>query len=226
LVPFSSAGKAPFDSLVDLILEVPAILAWAESLLGIPDHEERVSSASTLLHRSWVLDVKFTAFYKDLEATSSESLYWTTPNNESGQTRAKDADLFPEKFVFQDMKITETIMLYWGIRAILLSLICRLHRHLTEYGVPSTTLPLVASALEFPTMARNVCQSVAFCLEDKTTRRGPMTAIAPLRMVLDTLGTWPGFEREVEWIRGALVRVQTHGMHIAQFLDQVPRGVS
>jgi hypothetical protein len=218
--------KAPFDRLVDLILETPAVLAWAESLLSIQDVEKRLSSATALLQRCWELDAKLCKFFEDLGASSPKSLYWTKPCDGSDRGPPEHTELFPERFMFQDMKIAETLMLYWSLRAILLSLICRIHRHLTEYGGSSATLPPVEQAYKFPKMARNVCQSVEFCLEDKTTFRGPMTAIAPLRMAFDTLGTWPGFEREVEWIRTALLRVQTHGMHIAPFLDQVPGGVS
>ena len=54
---------------------------------------------------------------------------------------------------------------------------------------------------DFLAPARNVCQSVEYCIQPKMLELGPGSVCAPLAIILDTIKEYPYAQRELEWGR-------------------------
>jgi hypothetical protein len=228
-LPFSKFPKAPFQQILDLILEAPMILTRANQLKTMP-LEEQLPFAIELLQDCLCVEDGIRKLYLHLEMTGGGPAYWPTTSNQLGDI----GDLLPTTYAFPNLRTGMTMILSWAALTVFWSGLCHLYQHVgfltpltptvdgkltgqfTANGVTQQfSLPVPSRFVEFPTMAQNVCRSVEFCMQDELG----MTILAcPLTMIIAGLASWPGFEREIALAKSMLACIQRKGMNIVQYI--------
>jgi hypothetical protein len=236
--PFAKFPKAPLQRVLDLLLEGPLILSKVDHLNSLPK-EKHLPFVVGLIQDCNSLDEKMQTLLLDLERCQGGPLYWAVPSKQPNVTelldeRVDNDNLFSVLYEFPSPQIGATMMISWATLTILWSGACHLYDHL---GQVTTTTPspdgkLTGSFVRngcshtfavpsptdfkgFPEMARNVCQSVEFCIQD---RLGMPAMVGPLNMILDAWSSWPGFEREIAWTNQILALIQTKGMKMVKYI--------
>jgi hypothetical protein len=240
-VPFSSRPKAPFQKVLDVFLEGPNIIEKGNSLANIPI-EKRVPFIIDMIQDCISLDNKMQQFLLDFEASEGGLLYWAVPTRPSNIACELDFPvdndrLFTLSYEFSNVRIGATMMLSWAGLTILWSGLCQLYQTLGHFTTitPATDgklegsytlngqshtfrIPSPERFTEFPTMARNVCQSVEFSLGDDMNL--PIM-IGPLNMVIDAWISWPAkFDREIAWAKNMLLYIHNRGSKISKYGPQ------
>jgi hypothetical protein len=225
ILPFTKLPKSPLQRVLDLLLEAPVIQTRVDKLPTLP-LSEHVPVVISILEDCVVVDEGMQDLYLNLESSESSPIYWLNTSIQPGD----NDELFPDSYAFPNYRTGTTMMLSWSTLTILWSGMCHLYRYISfltptasgkltgSYTKDGQThdfeIPTSARYEEFPTMARNVCKSVEFCMQDEL---GLATLACPLMMVVEALGSWPGCEGEIGWARERLGKVKGKGMKIAEF---------
>ncbi|GAE00157.1 hypothetical protein CPC735_047590 [Paecilomyces variotii No. 5] len=69
---------------------------------------------------------------------------------------------------------------------------------------------------DFASMARNVCQSVEYCMQDEMLGIGPLLIPAPLGIVIDTMKGYESFQREVRWAKKVMKKISEGGLKMLE----------
>lgn len=226
--------------MLDLLLEGSMLLKKVKQLVHM-DREELISFLVEMLQDCIDLDDKMTEFILEFEVLEGGPVYWAVPSKPPDVVEMLDAQVLNEglnspSFQFPTVRIGTTMMLYWASQTILWSGTCHLYDTLDYLATPSPNMngmleghyttggrsqafqiPLSTRFREFPALARNVCQSVEFCMRDEMSIP---SMIAPLNMILGPLNSWTGFDKEVAWAQSLLLEVQKRGMKIIEYLPQ------
>jgi hypothetical protein len=235
-VPFSVFPKAPLQKVLDLLLEAPMILKKVDRFPSL-SREMQIPFLLDLLQDCVSIDRKMQLFILEFEASRGGLLYWPMPPKEpividASDFPVSDDGVFPVSYEFSDSRIGITMMLYWGALTILYSGACHLYNTLAQLTTitpvmngevtcyfltneqnQTVEIPWSTRFRDFRTTANNVCQSVEFCLQDELSNP---SMVAPLNMVIDALSSWPGFEKEIAWIRNTLVLISNKGMKMVK----------
>jgi hypothetical protein len=232
-IPFMKNPKLPFHELLDILLQSPALMDRGEEIKQETNPHEKLRLSLKMVETTWELDEELEAFYKRLQIIMNAPLYWPVPN-ESAQTHNGES-LEPYQFEynlhFLDVRLGSQLMLFWAAQVLLFSGMCELYELIDQLllGIaphrPTELWPdfdAIASRInqpplghrtEFIIQARQVCQSVEFCVGDFLALP---VVIAPLSIISQILLCWPGYEREVAWARKALVKVRLRGVEMAR----------
>ena len=70
------------------------------------------------------------------------------------------------------------------------------------------------------TPARNVLQSVEYCLQQNMLGVGPVVAVAPVIMVLETLDYRDDFHTECQWARCILENISSNQVRIVSHVKR------
>jgi hypothetical protein len=239
-VPFTKHSKVPFQTLLDLLLEGSMILKKVDKLPKVRK-EKRVPFLVDMLQDCITLDDKMREFLLDFELFEGGPLFWAVPSKPPVVAEVLYAPAFNDAFSslsyeFPTVRIGTTMMLYWAALTILWSGACHIYETLEHLTTLSPTadgeleghfaadghshafqIPLSTRFTAFPSLARNICQSVEFCLRDEMSIS---SMIAPLNMIIAPLSSWPGLDKEIAWARNMLLDVQNRGIQIIEYLPQ------
>ncbi|KAG9777481.1 hypothetical protein KCU88_g4542, partial [Aureobasidium melanogenum] len=150
--------------------------------------------------------------------------------------------LFPVAFHFPNLTIASTVLVFWACEAMLWQGMNQLYRLMGELrkecdkndffnsalmvleafsGFSADTDPFDLPALEhrvdFAAPARNIFQSVEYCLKEEMRDHGPKSVAAPLRIAMETLRAYPEYRRDVEWAEEAMIKVQQRSLRLLMY---------
>jgi hypothetical protein len=89
----------------------------------------------------------------------------------------------------------------------------------TKYDM--SQLPPLRHRTDLGAVARNICQSVEYCMQDEMRSAGPASVIAPLHILIDTLKHHKQYQRELMWAKAAVDRVEKRGMRFLRYWDRL-----
>jgi len=195
---------------------LPTLLADGYKLLGPAVASGAVDPSSLftgmldLLKRCWEMDAQLQSCYEDLENTNLGPIYWPILSAEKPPVN-EDQDIgvvFPVSFHFQNLKMSHLCMLYWASTAILWSGMGYSYKMLETFGVnPSIfQLPPLGHRADVTPLARNICQSLEYCMKDEHRGLGKTTAAMPLKVAIEILHD-AGCERELAWAVDAMLKI-------------------
>jgi hypothetical protein len=247
-LPFKDRPKSMMQRLLDLIAIVPNIIADGYQMLQGPlEGKEYIDPAAMLLSvlglvdRCWKVDSRLQKFYEDLEEDTLGPLYWPELSTEIDgiDTEIHLGKVFPVCFRFLDMRTAHICLTYWACTAILwsgmgytyrllagITAANRMNNNAVPHGSPKTDtgqfnithLPPLGHRSDVAILARNICQSIEFCLGDEHRGLGARAAVFPLKVAIETLHDTPGCERELLWAQAAMARVNQSGVRIMKHL--------
>jgi hypothetical protein len=137
-----------------------------------------------LIDRCWKVDLQLQHFYQTLGEEASGPIYWPELSTEiEGVDSEELRKVFPVAFKYLNMRAAHVCMFFWVTSAILwsgMAYICKLLLSLSIQaansimtdalpdGAPAqfniAQLPAFGHRTDVAMLARNVCQSIEFCL--------------------------------------------------------------
>jgi len=232
-IPFAIHPKVPFHRLLDTLLKTPSLMDRGEDIARETCAEEKLRLCLDMAKTCWDLDNELECFYSNLKALSDGPLFWPVA--------VDNQDHYPFSFnlAFPESRIGTTLMLYWATLTILWSGMYTLYilietlisikNNITPLNIPEGSqpdfeeiasrinLPPLKHRTEFITLARNICRSVDFCIEDPFTL--PIM-IPPLSVISSILNTWPEFDPEIQFAHRALERIRKRGVEMARYFPE------
>lgn len=200
-----------------------------------------------MLNESWTLDGQLHAFFLKLEKESLGPIYWT--ESSKGKVSPMDDEnserVFPDVFTFSDLRTAQTCTLYWATLSILWSgmgylygFVVGLQQHAASIpssssSTPSTDSQITPPPLPFPEvpplghrtdiaiLAKNICRSIEFCMQDEFKGAGLGLAVLPLKVAIETLNDAGGYEKEVEWAKKTMELLAGGGIRILNHLGEM-----
>ena len=140
-----------------------------------------------------------------------------------------------------------TVMFYWATALILWSGLCQLYQAIYKLDLSCreidcfcftcdqktlhadgntdsylhkfdlSKLPSLDHRANFPLLARNICQSVEYCMQESMGQFGAFSAAAPLAIALENLKNIPGCSREGAWARAAMAKIVGRGLRLLKY---------
>ncbi|EXJ75533.1 uncharacterized protein A1O5_00039 [Cladophialophora psammophila CBS 110553] len=238
-VPWQRRPKTPYDRIYDFLTCAPELLRQGEMLEHM-DPQNKLHLARDMIWKCWKLDAELQSVYDCMEKNHDGPLYWPElARDESLDPGPKNGLLFPVAFHYPNLSIANTVIIYWGVQAILWQGLWHLYgvmaelpmkfagaRDFAQGDVDDDTRPLtnaVSNVFHFPPLehradfaapCRNILQSVEYALQGDMFDQGPKCVAAPLRMALETLLPYPKYKREVAWAERALGKVQERSLRL------------
>ena len=218
-IPWKYNPKSRFDELLDIVSEAPAIFRRADDFQML-DPVKRPSAACAVIRDCWRVDETLHTFYREFSAAATGPLYWEEPSKKSFVHDIDDVFLFPKAYHFPDIDTGKTLVFYWATLTMLWTGMFRLYHlvaALEQAGVSTpeiAELPPLKQKANFIAPARNVLQSVEYMLEDRLLGLGPLSIVAPVSIVVETIRDFPQYAHEVTWGDEVLVEVKERGLQI------------
>ncbi|OAP56610.1 hypothetical protein AYL99_08722 [Fonsecaea erecta] len=238
-VPWQIRPKTPYDRIYDFLASAPELRKQGEMLEHL-NPCGKLQLATEMISKCWKLDAELQSVYDCLEKNHHGPLYWPElARDKSLDLESKDGMLFPVAFHFPNLSIANTVIIYWGVQAILWQGLWQLYQVLAEVHAkseeaggfaqsdvggdtrsPTSTLgnclhfPPLEHRADFAAPCRNVFQSAEYCLQDNMLDQGPKCIAAPLRMAIETLQPFPQYRREVAWGERAVKKVQQRSLRL------------
>jgi hypothetical protein len=228
-----------FHQLLDVAAIVPDIIADGYRMLRGPvegtatfDPTVILVTILGLIDRCWKVDLQLQNFYRTLEEESEGPVYWPELSTEiEGIDSEELGNVFPVAFKFSDMRTAHVCMFFWATSAILWSGMAYTYKLVLGFQAASSiraeTLPDKTTAqfniaqppalghrTDVATLARNICQSIEFCLGDEFRGFGARAAVFPVKVAIETLHDAPNCEQELRWAQAAMARISQSGVRI------------
>ena len=89
------------------------------------------------------------------------------------------------------------------------------HTHTHKFDM--SQLPPLGHCLGFPSIARDICQSVEYSMQECMGQLGPYSIAGPLAIAIENLKDRPGYGREVTWARAAIGKIIGRGLRILKY---------
>jgi len=249
-IPWSTAqdGKAPFDRLVDILLDIPDLSAQRQALESTTDPHQILSGALESIRDGQRMESTVEEWFNHFKDTIPGSLYHPELSNVDSVVDDSDSGkLFPVAFHFPAFIVGQSLVFYWvavlSVHAHLCftyEILARLSAMLDSLGRESLScscdgtekprhclrhftmelLPSLGPREQWPRgAAYNICRSVEYFLLDKTRGFGPAGVLPALTMVK---GFWKhaagDWSREIAWVNDMLSRIRESGNGIADAL--------
>ncbi|OAL19704.1 hypothetical protein AYO22_09510 [Fonsecaea multimorphosa] len=248
-VPWQIRPKTPYDRIYDFLACAPELHRQGEMLEHM-DPCGKLQLATEMIWKCWKLDAELQSVYDCMEKSHDGPLYWPElARDKSLDLGSTDGMLFPVAFHFPNLSIANTVIIYWGVQAILWQGLWLLYGVLAEIqkiqmdpakaggfgqedadGHNKSSGNTVGNICHFPPLehradfaapCRNILQSVEYSLQDDMFDQGPKCIAAPLRMAVETLLPYPQYKREVAWGERAIEKVQERSLRL--LIYYIPR---
>jgi hypothetical protein len=220
------------DRIADCLARMPSILQRYDQLSSL-HRKEILDSTYGLVEECMRTDQTLEDIYEDLRLQLEGPLYWPVLSP-SFKDSGHDQGLFPVIYEFPDLRTATLLMLYWATKAMLWATLSNLYDVIHLQGVHGITVPIVEVTSEkhepsssddeqtsternAPTMgdgqnylrmARNVCQSLEYCLQEDMSLLGMLAASVPVIITVWAIRYRHNDEAELAWLMGASQRMR------------------
>ncbi len=229
--PWKIFPKSPVDELIDPLFHLLPVFRQFDEIIGGTSQALRQRGLRDIIAKSLEVESTIRTVYANFEKSVSGPLYWSQLS--SLESRLDDTTLgrvFPISLHFPAFLVAEVMTTYWSSMMTVHKLLMHSHEILASIerctssthdvnglpqqsdGVGQAASSELASRVHgdaWRVMARNLCQSVEFFLQDK------MGGLASLSMLLLLRGCKSCFEtdvrewsREIGWISDFIKQIQ------------------
>lgn len=242
--PLAKETKDSVDRIYDFLIRAPALRGKGESLQFLDNHS-RLHAATELIWKLWDMDAELQAVYDNLEKSHDGPLYWAElAKNKGLHGDPEEGLLFPVAFHFPGLAIANTLVIFWGVQAILWHGMSQLYGLITELqihfadaakvndedGIEEPKAEAVSTLFRYPALehradfaapCRNIFQSIEYGLQEDMLDQGPKCVAGPLRIGYETLLEYPQYKKEIEWAARAQEMVQNRSLRLLKYY--IPR---
>ena len=217
-------GSIGIDSeLFDIMATVPLILEQADQF---QDREhESIHSASYIVGRLWMLDTRLKLFYERLELNSGRLLYSSEASTMFAESEI--GNVFPAAFHFRDLQTAHICELYWIVSMVLWSTMTDVYKYIQSdchdkgetLKCQRNHLPPLEHRIDTRPLARNICQSIEYCIQEDMKSLGAGTTLIPLNFAAATFKDDPSCTRELNWVSAAMRKAEQRGFRIMKYCN-------
>jgi len=235
--PWKSIEKAPYDAIVDVIYDVFAVLQKFDETCSKEDPLKRRDGLYEIITTCLDLENQLKRVYDKFDNSVPGPLYWPQLSKlESNLDDDISGKVFPISFYFSTFFVAQVVLGYWSAMTTVHHQLMCTYQKLAEIELPSThggsndaaraidvrfSIHLAADRADeharlSEDMARNLCQSVEYSLQDRMGGLGPLAVLTHLSGCLDyLLNRQERFQREAKWMRETMGRIK-HKMVLPQ----------
>jgi len=223
-LPWKGRKKTQLDEFLDIMASLPNVMADGTTMLA-PLFTTPASDTATLfqrvmelLDRGWKLDSRLHDFYTTLERTNNGPLYRSqlAKPNRFSEIDCDEAQVFNMAFYFADLHTAHLLMMYWAASAILWSGFSLTYTILSAYKLDAH-LPQLGHRADRASLAKNICQTVEYCMQEEHELRGKTSTVFPLKVAIETLNESPGCEDELAWAVDIMNKISGEGVRLLKF---------
>lgn len=206
---------------------MPSILQRYDRLSSL-HRKEILDSTYGLVQECLRIDQTLQDIYEDLRLQAEGPLYWPVLSP-SFKNSVQGQGWFPVIYDFPDLRTATLLMLYWASRAMLWATLSNLHDVIKLQGVHGSAPAFVEVTSEkhdpspsndkeissernspplhdgqiYLRMARNVCQSLEYCLQEDMSLLGVLAASIPVTITVWAIRYRHNDEAELAWLMNA-----------------------
>jgi hypothetical protein len=227
--PWKLVPKTPFDELIDLLFNFHINYQAYNNVCLEKDQYIRQRTLGKIVSDCLNVKTAMEGVYRRFTDSICDLLYW--PELSTLESRLDDVQLgkvFPVSFQFPNFFVAQVVITYWVGMLSIHHLLAKVYNKLAEgeffmvsIGTTDNVLrpkpvgssPFVLQSCEhyhaWKAMARNICQSVEYFLQDKMGVTGPISIISHLFGCKRNLDDAPeDCSRESSWIGDVIQRIQ------------------
>ncbi|KAH8659327.1 hypothetical protein BGZ60DRAFT_415048 [Tricladium varicosporioides] len=249
--PWIGYHKTLHAQLLELTASLASTVATGYQIFSNPssllDPAGLIIRLQRMINESWALDAQLYAFFLKLEKETLGPIYWSEPSKAQVACIGTEntENVFPDVFAFSDLRTAQTCMLYWATLSILWSgmgylygFVTGLQQHAASIPSSSPSTPSSDSqtpppSLPFPqlpplthrtnvaVLAKNICRSFEFCIQDDFKGAGLGQVVLPMKVAIETLNDAGGCEKELRWAKKAMDLLAGGGIRILNHFGEM-----
>jgi hypothetical protein len=216
--PWNFLPKSPHDDIVDTLFHLPVIFGRFDAVSRERNEDVLHAGLCDVIASYLKIESVLQGLHENFNRSISGSLYWPELSTlESPLDDEESGRLFPVSFQFPSFSVALTVTTYWSNMMIIhnqlghaydrLESLPPLDNHNSQ-PLPSVPAPC-ASGSKWETMAKNVCQSVEYFLQDHMGSLGPLTILSFLSGCYSCFGNGAGhWSREMCWISDSMLQIK------------------
>ncbi|KAK0751820.1 hypothetical protein B0T18DRAFT_318071 [Schizothecium vesticola] len=216
--PWKSLPKSPHDELFDTLFDLPAIFGKFDAVSRERDRSILCAGLGEVIAKYLEIESVLQRMHQDFSKSVSGPLYWPELSTlESRLDNEESGKLFPVSFRFSSFSVALTVTTYWSnmmvVRNQLGHAYNRLEARTSADDDSSSALPFLQSSCErdsgWEFMAKNVCQSAEYFLQDHMGTLGPLSILSFLSGCFSCFGNNAGdWGREMYWISDVMLQIK------------------
>ena len=232
--PWKWFPKSPLEEIVEPLFEFRAILKQSDELSHETNQAVRQDGFLENTAKCLKVESAFQGLYENFEKFISGPLYWPELSTlESPLDNTRSGKVFPISFHFPTFLIAQFMTMYWSCMMVVHHQLRYSYDKLAAIE-SSTALTSTTDSLLWPTsagnefysavpselrsrehsnkvetLARNICQSIEYFLQDKMGGLGPLfehTSLSEYKNCLESVHQ--DCSREISWITDLMERMQ------------------
>ncbi|RHZ59260.1 Zn(II)2Cys6 transcription factor [Aspergillus thermomutatus] len=224
--PWTSRPKRMADRIADCLADIPSILQRYDQLSSL-NRADILNSTYLLVGECLRIDQTLQDIYEAIRLEVSGPLYWPVLS-QSFQSSAPGQGQFSVVYNFPDLKTATLLMLYWASKALLWATLSNLYDVIQlqdlrgaaasivevtsekhnlgpnkyDESSPDRDSPTRDDGQNYMSMARNVCQSLEYCLQEDMSLLGIFAASTPVIIAIWAIRYRQNDEAELAWLMG------------------------
>jgi len=216
--PWKSLPKSPHDELFDTLFDLPAIFGRFDAVSREKDRSILCAGLGEVIAKYLEIESVLQRMHEDFSKSVSGPLYWPELSSlESRLDNEESGKLFPVSFRFSSFSVALTVTTYWSnmmvVRNQLGHAYTRLEVRTSVDDDSSSALPFLRPSCErdsgWEFMAKNVCQSVEYFMQDHMGTLGPLSILGFLSGCFSCFGNNAGdWGREMYWISDIMLQIK------------------
>ncbi|PIG88387.1 hypothetical protein AARAC_004642 [Aspergillus arachidicola] len=211
-LPWKGWKKTPKQHLLDLMLEIPALLQMIDSVHSASDLSQKLKMLSRVWDVYSSLYRRLQTWYEAYQSDFPSKLHWEQPSR-FHTVYAIPPERVPSTCIyFSDFESGHIHLLYWTSHVLLFS-------NLAE-GSQSPSPPFPCDVQDMHDMAVNIARSVEYFLQPKTVALGACVISFPTTVAF---GYFEYFNLpECDWFHQIFAYTRKFGVDVGGFLDAMP----
>ncbi|KNG84788.1 hypothetical protein ANOM_006706 [Aspergillus nomiae NRRL 13137] len=222
-LPWKGYKKEPKQYLLDLMMEIPALLQTIDSVHNASDLPGNLQKLSTVCKEYLKLSARLRAWYEAYKSDYPSKLYWEQPAKFHSSHALPQEKFPPTSMYFSDFETGHIHLLYWTSHVLLCSNLGMLYLScLTKAAEGSRPPfpPFPCDTQEMHGMAVNIAKSAEYFLQPKTIALGAGVISFPVSIAFGYLDYYNLPERD--WFYQIFEYTKMFGIDVGAFLEAVP----
>ncbi|KAE8418076.1 hypothetical protein BDV36DRAFT_254934 [Aspergillus pseudocaelatus] len=221
-VPWKGCKKEPKQHLLDLMMEIPALLQMVDSVYNAPDCHQQLQRLSRVFRVYSSLSRRLRVWHETYKCDYPSKLHWEQPSSLHLSYAIPQERAPPTCIYFPDLESGHIHLLYWTSHVLLFSNLGMLYLSCATnapQGCHPSLPPFPCNVQEMHNMAVNIAKSSEYFLQPKTVALGACVISFPASIAF---GYFEYYNLpEYDWFRQIFEYTKMFGIDMEGFLDAV-----
>jgi hypothetical protein len=232
--PWKSITKTPYDELINWLFSLPDVIGQFDAVAQETDHTKLRAGLHDIIEKYSEIDTVLQRLYANFDQSVSGPLYWAALSTlDSCVDNDQHGKAFPVSFHFPNFSIALIVATYWSNMMVVHIQLMYVYAKLAAVespedisgGAQDTQCSTAADsksyeamqfyersrehASKWTTMAKNICQSGEYFMQDNMGAHGALSIITLLSGCYSCFENSPSdWSREINWIAEYMCRIK------------------